>query len=246
MRFLLVAALLQIAACPWAYAASVISASDLASVCQKASTAINAKGKWEGKRPDDVFAVGQCEGFLEGWMEGIDGSILSGKNGPVLVSVKRDQIHSAWDVAVALIDHVRDTPLDSGKAADTVLQSMLLESGLLSASPAPPGGDSPTSQRCEAVLESFKGSQTAYLGFTYVFNGEQWVKGADAKRYNEDTEGLEPLSDDQYDPLGELSKEKKAQILLSAAQIKTVADKFGVSYEAALQDARTQGYEVPK
>jgi hypothetical protein len=57
---------------------------------------------------------------------------------------------------------------------------------------------------------------------------------------------MDPWSADQYDPLGLFSKEEKAKRLLSVSQIQAVANNFGVSYQDALQDAKNQGYQVPK
>jgi hypothetical protein len=51
---------------------------------------------------------------------------------------------------------------------------------------------------------------------------------------------------DQYDPLGLFSKEEKAQHQLTKPEIQAVSDKFDVTYQEALQDAKNQGYQVPK
>jgi len=63
--------------------------------------------------------------------------------------------------------------------------------------------------------------------------------------YNTQTQGMDPLSDDQYDPLKLFSKEEKAKIKLTEVQIRKVADQFGVSYQEASEEAKTHGYQVP-
>ena len=96
---------------------------------------------------------------------------------------------------------------------------------------------------------SLTGATKAYRGFTYTFNGAKWVKGGTAQKYNRKTPGAalnkEPWSDDQYDPLNLYSKEEKAKRTLTEAQIRKVADQFGVSYEEASEEAKQQGYQVP-
>ena len=89
------------------------------------------------------------------------------------------------------------------------------------------------------------GAAKAYRGFTYTFNGTKWVKGAKAQKYNPKTQGMEPWSDDQYDPLNLFSKEEKAKKVLTREEIHKVADQFGVSYEEAREEAKQQGYQVP-
>lgn len=89
------------------------------------------------------------------------------------------------------------------------------------------------------------GATKAYRGFTYIFNGTKWLKGAKALKYNESTEGMEPLSEDQYDPLNLFSKEEKGKRILTEAQIRKVAGQFDVSYEEAREEAKQQGYQVP-
>lgn len=102
------------------------------------------------------------------------------------------------------------------------------------------------SELISAGTASTIGARTAYLGFTYWFDGSRWRKGPKALRYIDPTHDLEPDSDDQYDPLGVLSsKEEKAKRVLTEAEIRHVADQFGVSYKEAWQDAKAQGYQVP-
>lgn len=111
--------------------AATVTASTLSDTCQHANRAINVKGKWDGKKPEDVYATGQCEGFLEGWIAGIDGAILNDKGTFYVVTVKHDQIANVWAIADALSKHLADKPLEGGKPADTVLQDILATNGLL-------------------------------------------------------------------------------------------------------------------
>ncbi len=96
------------------------------------------------------------------------------------------------------------------------------------------------------TVASLTGATTEYLGFTYTFNGLKWVKGSKAQSYNPKTQDMDPWSADQYDPLGLFSKEEKANHRLTKPEIQAVADKFDVTYQEALQDAKNQGYQVPK
>lgn len=109
-----------------------------------------------------------------------------------------------------------------------------------------PGGLPLCSEATGPTAASLTGATTAYLGFIYTFNGSKWIKGAKAESYNPKTQEMDPWSGDQYDPLGLLTKEEKAKRLLTKPEIQAVADKFGVTYQEALQDAKNQGYQVPK
>jgi hypothetical protein len=91
----------------------------------------------------------------------------------------------------------------------------------------------------------FEGARKAYRGSSYTFNGNKWVKGAGALKYNEKTTGMDPESDDQYDPLNLFSKEEKAKMTLKEEQIRSVAEQFGVAYDEAWEEAKAQGYRVP-
>jgi hypothetical protein len=93
---------------------------------------------------------------------------------------------------------------------------------------------------------SMNGATKAYRGDNYVFDGSKWKKDGEAQKYNRGTQRLESRSDDQYDPLNLFSKEEKAKRLLTEEQIRSVAKQFGVSFQDALQDAKEQGYQVPK
>ena len=99
--------------------------------------------------------------------------------------------------------------------------------------------------RTAADTTAFIGSRKDYLGYTYTFDGKSWHKGEKAQRYVESTGKIEPASDDQFDPLGLLTKTEKSKRLLTQEQIIRVAEKFGVSYEAVWADAKAQGYQVP-
>jgi hypothetical protein len=91
---------------------------------------------------------------------------------------------------------------------------------------------------------SFAGATKSYSGFVYSFDGTKWVKGGQSLRYNPKTQGEEPKSDDQYDPLNLLTNEEKAKRVLKRDQILNVAKTFGVTYEEASEEARRQGYQV--
>lgn len=109
-----------------------------------------------------------------------------------------------------------------------------------------PGGLPLCSDATCPTVTSLTGATTAYLGFTYTFNGSKWVKGSKAQSYNPKTQDMDPWSADQYDPLGLFSMEEKAKHPLTKPEIQAVADKFDVPYQMALQDAKNQGYQVPK
>lgn len=116
-------------------ASAQITSSSLSDACQKVTSALKANGKWDERRPQDIYLAGQCNGFIQGWIEGIDGAILTRNNGYVTVQVKRSQIKDSWDIATALVKDMREQPLDSGKPADDVLSGILLSSGLLTLTP---------------------------------------------------------------------------------------------------------------
>jgi hypothetical protein len=78
-----------------------------------------------------------------------------------------------------------------------------------------PGGLPLCSEAASTTVASLTGATTAYLGFTYTFNGSKWIKGSKAQSYNPKTQNMDPWSADQYDPLGLFSKEEKAIRLLT-------------------------------
>jgi hypothetical protein len=92
---------------------------------------------------------------------------------------------------------------------------------------------------------SCTGSAKSYRGFTYSFNGTKWLKGSEAWKYNEKSKGMDPLSEDQYDPLNLFTKAEKAKMALKEEQIRVIAKQFGVTYAEAWEDAKAQGYIVP-
>lgn len=108
-----------------------------------------------------------------------------------------------------------------------------------------PKGLSMCSELGASSQASLTGASKSYRGFTYSFNGTKWVKGNKALMYNTQTQGMDPLSDDQYDPLKLFSKEEKAKRTLTEEQIRKVAEQFSVSYQEAWEDAKQQGYQVP-
>ncbi|MBI3934957.1 MAG: hypothetical protein HY316_09720 [Acidobacteria bacterium] len=109
-----------------------------------------------------------------------------------------------------------------------------------------PGGLPLCSQLATVSGGNVVGAQKAYLGYTYTFDGTKWIRGLEAKSYSEaDGGSLVPLSDDQYDPLDLFTRDEKAKMRLTKAEIRQVADQFGVSFENALEDAKVQGYQVP-
>jgi hypothetical protein len=115
--------------------AKATTAGDLVTSCEKSLTAINVKGQYEQKRPDDIYKAGQCSGFIEGWLEGLDGSILTAPPGSstrlVVVTIKWSAIPDSWKIAAALQKDLRDSPLDSGKSADEILRKILLANELI-------------------------------------------------------------------------------------------------------------------
>lgn len=97
----------------------------------------------------------------------------------------------------------------------------------------------------EKSPETFVGATKAYMGFVYTFDGGKWVKGSEARKYNEKSKSMDKWSDDQYDPIGLWTKEEKSKRTLSKDQIQLVANQFEVSYEDAKAEAKEQGYLVP-
>ena len=68
-------------------------------------------------------------------MDGIDGAILTKGNTAVVLQLKRAQITDSWDVADALVKHLRQVPLDAGKPADEVLRNILADNNLITLTP---------------------------------------------------------------------------------------------------------------
>jgi hypothetical protein len=136
------------------------SAKSLSDTCQKAFSATvtkgSAKARWDERRPNDIYAAGQCEGFIEGWMDGIDGAILTKGSTAIVLQIKRAQITDSWDVANALVKHLQQVPLDGGKPADEVLRNILADNNLITVTPYIMPATGPGS---EANVQSTSGSQ---------------------------------------------------------------------------------------
>lgn len=114
--------------------AHATTAADLLTACQNVNEALDTKGKYNSKKPEAIYKSGQCAGFIEGWLAGIDGAILTlSADKLAVISVKTSQIKSYWDVATALQNYLASHPLDKGKPADVVLQQVLIDAGLLTA-----------------------------------------------------------------------------------------------------------------
>lgn len=136
------------------------TAKGLSDSCQKILSAVGSKGttkgKWDGRRPEDIYSSGQCEGFIEGWMDGIDGAILTKGNTAVVLQLKRTQITDSWDVAAALVKHLQQVPLDAGKPADEVLRNILVDNNLITLTPYIMPATGPSS---DANIQSTSGPQ---------------------------------------------------------------------------------------
>jgi hypothetical protein len=100
-------------------------------------------------------------------------------------------------------------------------------------------------QLANPAIASLIGGTKAYRGYTYTFDGKRWNKGREAFNVPDLNANPQPLSEDQYDPLGLFSKGEKAKRLLTKEEIQRVAEEFSVSYEQAWEEAKAQGYQVP-
>ena len=107
------------------------TAADLVKTCEKVADSSTDKGKYIQAHSEAIEASGQCEGFIEGWLEGIDGAILQLDGKAVVLSIKWSEMPGVWKIYIALRQHLENTPLDSGKSADTVLQKVLRTNGLI-------------------------------------------------------------------------------------------------------------------
>jgi len=113
-----------------------VTAGDLLKTCQGVASALNSKGHYDLKHPDDIYFSGQCDGFIAGMLHGIDGQLYHNEDSYFLVTVKWAEVpESMFDIAVALKKHLDATPLDSGKDATDVLTNLLLTNGLLATKP---------------------------------------------------------------------------------------------------------------
>lgn len=130
-----------------------ITASELSATCQKSSNAVNMKGKFDNKRTDDIYASGQCDGFIEGWLQGVDQAVFFSGEKSVVITIKWDQLpKSMFTIANALDQYLKANPLESGKPADIVLIQVLRQSRLLSTTPYV----SPTSTDATSVPARYK------------------------------------------------------------------------------------------
>jgi hypothetical protein len=130
MVFLLLAALLVSLSAN----AQRAAADNLLTECQQVSKALDAKhpNQYAKNQGEASFSAGQCEGYLQGWVESADGSYRVTKEGKViLVHVDIGSIKSYWDIAVALQKNLSDNPLDKGKTADSILEKVLFNAGVL-------------------------------------------------------------------------------------------------------------------
>jgi hypothetical protein len=133
-RMKTLAILLAFVCCIAAHAAT--TAEQLSTVCQNANRSVNSKGKFDGKRTDDIYAAGQCEGFIEGWLQGIDQGVYTVDSKSYVVTIKWKELPpSMFTIGAALTKYLKENPLESGKPADKVLLTVLVKSDLLSAAP---------------------------------------------------------------------------------------------------------------
>ena len=110
------------------------AADGLLDQCAKVNKVLDPKHptKYAKNEGEAAFSAGQCEGYLQGWVEATDGSYRVSKTGKViLVHVDIDSIKSYWDIAVALRKNLNDNPLDKGKTADAILEKVLFNAGVL-------------------------------------------------------------------------------------------------------------------
>ena len=110
------------------------AADNLLDQCAKVNKVLDPKHptKYAKNEGEAAFSAGQCEGYLQGWVEATDGSYRVSNSGKViLVHVDIDSIKSYWDIAVALRKNINDNPLDKGKTADAVLEKVLFNAGVL-------------------------------------------------------------------------------------------------------------------
>lgn len=162
MKVLLICVLvLSCGAVGWAQTST--SAGDLIAACIKSNKAVDSKGKYDKKHPDNIYKAGQCSGYIQGWMEGLDRAFLvsTSEKSPAIVevSVKWSEIPDIWKIAAAVQKDLQNTPLDSGKPADTILRKVLVANGLMDLKPynIPSSGNvkcPPPTSTNDATLES--------------------------------------------------------------------------------------------
>jgi hypothetical protein len=112
---------------------SVITAGEIATSCSSARNIKLPNGGINAKKTADLLKVGQCVGFLKGWIEGADGTTYQESNGAyVRITMKRAQIKDVSFIAESLVSYLTKNPNSRDKAADDVLRKVLHERGLLS------------------------------------------------------------------------------------------------------------------
>lgn len=118
----------------WAETASVLDQECMSDA--HAAIKTNKQGQAEFIKSDAatvarVFAYGNCVGYIRGYMEGMNGTVVLMASGKAwFVQIDAPSIKE-WDVAKALHLHLQSMPLDSGKGADVVLFDVLRQNGLI-------------------------------------------------------------------------------------------------------------------
>jgi hypothetical protein len=111
------------------------SASSLDNECKKVRSAAVKNGKWKKGNKEETeatFDSGQCSGYIQGWLEATDGSIIQGGTNGKLYLVRIDTEHvDTWKVAEALHNHLAASPLDGDKRADAVLLRLMIDNKLV-------------------------------------------------------------------------------------------------------------------
>jgi hypothetical protein len=105
-------------------------ATELAARCNKASGILSKDGKLRKKTETDTgYSAGQCIGYVEGVLDGIDGTDYTSDGKTFQVRV--ESISNEWDVVAAFLKDLADNPLDKNKTAEAVLLKVLLANGLV-------------------------------------------------------------------------------------------------------------------
>ncbi len=118
--------------------APVLTAGEIATSCLSAKNIKLPNGEIDTTKPQDILKVGQCVGFLKGWIEGADGTTYMESNGAyVRITIKRDHIKDMGQIADELLQYLAKTSGAAEKAADDVLRKVLHEQGQLSLTMVP-------------------------------------------------------------------------------------------------------------
>lgn len=113
----------------------VLSAGQIAASCSSAQNIKLPNGGIDKSKTADLLKVGQCIGFLKGWIEGADGTTYQEGNGAyVRVTIKRDHIKDVSYLADDLLAYLARNPYAKDKAADDVLRKVLHEKSMLNLS----------------------------------------------------------------------------------------------------------------